>query len=414
MRRSRAGALLIWSALVLGGCGGDGDGGTGPTPPGDFTFERSFVPGGYLGTVYDASFAEATGGDEGPVSYSIGEGVLPPGLALAGTAITGVPTESGMHFFEIVATAGEETRSVVFAITISSNPRAGFNLFGLAGSDEIPPARIQDAIDFAFLRWESTLTGNLGTATVPGSWFGPSAPGGECIDGETVNGRVLEGIYLFVDIGVIDGTGGGDAVNTLGRAGPCLGFGPQGGPILTTVAQMVLDSEDLAALPGDRLRALVWHEIAHGVGIGTWWDTNGDLRDGGTDTPSFEGPAAVSEYNALLEGGAETSVPVEGSLEDGSNDTHWDEATFNAEIMTAISEIGAQPISRMTLASLQDGGYQVDLERADDFTLPLCSPDCPEPAPAAPGTARPVDVVLHPRAYVTPEGRVIALPRRSP
>lgn len=84
-----------------------------------------------------------------------------------------------------------------------------------------------------------------------------------------------------MDIGVIDGTGGGDAVNTLGRAGPCLGFGPEGGPILSSVAQMVLDSEDLAALSNARLAALVWHEIGHGIGIGTWWSANGHLEGSG-------------------------------------------------------------------------------------------------------------------------------------
>jgi len=411
--RVLCGVLLTTLAVV--GCGGDNDGGgTGPTPPAPLAFERSFLRGGFVGMAYATSFAAATGGT-GPVSYSLGEGALPPGLNLSGRSITGVPTEPGMHWFEVVATAGDETESVVFALTISNNGPAGFNLFALNGADEIPQPRIRTAIDDALERWESIVTGNLGPRTVPASWFGPSASGGECVEGELLNGRTLEDIYLFVDIGVIDGTGGGDAVNTLGRAGPCLGFGPQGGPILTSVAQMVLDSEDLTALSDTRLAALVWHEIGHGVGLGTWWSNNGHLQGAGTENPLYEGADALSEYNALLGGGgAAAGVPVEGSLGEGSDGTHWDEATFNAEIMTAISEIGPQPISRMTLASLQDGGYQVALEEADPYELPACSPDCPEPAPAEPGSPRAVDVVLPPPGYVTPDGRVIRLPRRAP
>jgi hypothetical protein len=97
----------------------------------------------------------------------------------------------------------------------------------------------------------------------------------------------------------------------------------------------------------------------------------------------------------------------------GTVDGHWREVTFNAEIMTGYLE-GAgvpQPISIMTVASLKDLGYTVDLGAADGYSLP-------GPAPAGIAALRTDarllldDVLDLPVAVFMPDGRIVVVPPR--
>jgi hypothetical protein len=52
----------------------------------------------------------------------------------------------------------------------------------------------------------------------------------------------------------------------------------------------------------------------------------------------------------------------------GSTCIHWDEVCFDNEIMTSVLDDGANPLSRVTIGSLEDLGYTVDYSAADSYT----------------------------------------------
>ena len=61
-------------------------------------------------------------------------------------------------------------------------------------------------------------------------------------------------------------------------------------------------------------------------------------------------------------------MPVENAGGSGSADAHWRETSFGNELMSSVLDLGGNPLSRITIASLSDLGYQVDLNQADQFT----------------------------------------------
>ena len=87
------------------------------------------------------------------------------------------------------------------------------------------------------------------------------------------------------------------------------------------------------------------------------------------------GPQAVQ--GCLFHGGAAKcpgNVPVEntGVVAGGTRDVHWRETTFRTELMTGfVSAAGTpNPLSRITIGSLTDIGYTVNLAVADSYTVP--------------------------------------------
>lgn len=99
----------------------------------------------------------------------------------------------------------------------------------------------------------------------------------------------------------------------------------------------------------------------------------------------------MSEYQTLLTTADQDadvdSVPIEdgrtdGDFDDfnpaedensgrGSIDSHWKIETFDQELMVfAIAPGETYPMSRMTLQSLADLGYSVNLTKAEDYALP--------------------------------------------
>ena len=55
-------------------------------------------------------------------------------------------------------------------------------------------------------------------------------------------------------------------------------------------------------------------------------------------------------------------------LEFGASCTHWEAVCFDNEIMTPLIDAGANPLSRVTVATLEDLGYTVDYKAADSYT----------------------------------------------
>jgi hypothetical protein len=63
-------------------------------------------------------------------------------------------------------------------------------------------------------------------------------------------------------------------------------------------------------------------------------------------------------------------VPVENLGGPGTRDAHWRETTFGNELMTGFLNPGSNPVSRLTIASLADLGYQVGFATAEPYSLP--------------------------------------------
>jgi hypothetical protein len=62
-------------------------------------------------------------------------------------------------------------------------------------------------------------------------------------------------------------------------------------------------------------------------------------------------------------------VPVENTGGPGTADAHWRESVFGNELMTGFVDAGANPLSRVTVGSMGDLGYSVNLTDADPYTL---------------------------------------------
>ena len=179
---------------------------------------------------------------------------------------------------------------------------------------------------------------------------------------------MIAGIGLVDDLRIeatapaIDGVGG-----ILGQAGPTA---VRTGSFIPATGIMQFDSADLAALEASgQLIDVILHEMGHVIGIGTIWDSLGLLLNGGTTDPRFTGANAIIQYNALL-GRNVVDIPVEGSAGPGTNDAHWRESDLDNELMTGFLNSGvANPISAITIGSLADLGYVVDLTAADAYPI---------------------------------------------
>lgn len=174
-------------------------------------------------------------------------------------------------------------------------------------------------------------------------------------------GRPIDDLVIDISAIAIDGEG-----NILGRATPTV-FRPGGLPCRGMVE---IDSADLADLESRNiLFDTVLHEMGHVLGIGVMWDQMGLL--GGTSAdPRFLGPQANAAYAGMV-GKKATKVPVEAGGGAGTALSHWRESTFVTELMTGwTQDAPPMPLSAITVGSLGDLGYQVNLAAADYYLPP--------------------------------------------
>ena len=73
---------------------------------------------------------------------------------------------------------------------------------------------------------------------------------------------------------------------------------------------------------------------------------------------------------SVREGTAPQAVPVENTGGPGTMNSHWRESVFMNELMSGFIAAPGNPLSRVTVASLQDLGYVVDLSAAEPYALP--------------------------------------------
>ncbi len=244
----------------------------------------------------------------------------------------------------------------------------------------------------AATRWEGVITADLANATV-------NKAANLCGQNEPAYSGTVDDVVIYANVGPRDGAGG-----VLASAGPCLVR--SGG--VTSYGVMNFDSADSS---GPDLYETILHEMGHVLGLGTLWTRFGltNYSSGCPAAPRYTGASARSEWNAL--GGA-GDVPVENGGGGGTACGHWDEETFNTELMTGYSEGSAsEPLSRMTAGSLQDMGYGVNKGAADPYSLPACSPTCSQVAPQMDGSLAEQEILLEPVGVSLPDGTIQRIPQ---
>jgi hypothetical protein len=297
----------------------------------------------------------ASGGDGASYSWEVVEGRLPSGLSLTGAGrIEGVPAAPDAATFVVEVRSGGLSARSTFTLQVVGPDAAAYRLTLFAVSD-LPPG-IQPHLDAAVARLEAAVVGNLPIVTMPEDFFAAGDCGGF---GWMMNGTSTDDLLIALNIESIDGPGG-----ILAQAAPC---GIRSQSRLPFVGVVILDADDIIPLRGtEMLTDIITHEIAHVLGFGALWELFGQLRGANTNDPRYTGAGAVAEYQAL---GGVGEVPVEDQGGEGTRDAHWRKNVFGPELMTGFLEPGGMPMSRVTVASLADLGYPVNLVAADDFAL---------------------------------------------
>lgn len=300
------------------------------------------------------------------------------GRRAGGVAVTFSVTGGGGSITGAAATTGSDGIARVGNWTLGSQPGTNeltaeaeglgtvvFHASGFASLFNVevrypngpPTPAQQQAFNRAAARWRSLIIGDL-----PDLAVNQGANGCHPAINETVDDLVI-----YAVLQPIDGEFG-----ILGQAGPCLVRSATG---LTIVGRMQFDTADLPRLETNgTLDAVILHEMGHVLGFGSLWTNFGLLADavgsGGTD-PHFLGADARTAFDQVGGAGyAGAKVPVANTGGPGSQDSHWRESVFAAELMTpVINGAGFNPLSRVTISSLADLGYATNPSGADAYTL---------------------------------------------
>jgi len=302
-----------------------------------------------------------------------------------------------------VVASGIAGNPVSFSATGIAAPSAGplFDIEIRFNPGSIPTAAQQAAYDAAEARWELIITGDLPNTVV-------NRPAGTCTSTTPVN-ETIDDLVIFVTLEAIDGPGG-----VLGSAGPCL---VRNGTLLPLAGSMRFDVADLANLEASGLLdEVILHEMGHVLGVGTLWGPLGLLVDpvsgGGTD-PHFVGTGALAAFNSVGGSGyTGPEVPVEAGGGPGTQDGHWRESVFDAELMTGWIDAGVNPVSLVTVASLGDLGYTINPGGAQAFNVTVKPSIVPRPGAGSPRFKLVGDLARVPLEVLTADGRTVGLIRR--
>ena len=241
-------------------------------------------------------------------------------------------------------------------------------------------------------RWEEVIRGDLRDVNFASNplnrWLG--SPMNATI---RVNDQV-DDLRIFVGVQPMD-------EEVMATGGPFLTRTGSGLPV---VAAFVLNPDVLEGwMPDDDLYALILHEMGHCLGFGTIWKQLGLLKNESVYNPSadtyFSGFQARQAFDQL--GGRAyrgPKVPVE---QDGSG--HWRTSVFGDELMISgwVWPYHA-PLSRITVASLADIGYEVNLDAADAYRVPSTTAAKPV-AETRPGC----QIIHQPIQVVAEDGRIV-------
>ncbi len=230
-----------------------------------------------------------------------------------------------------------------------------------------PTAAQQAMFTNAAARIRGVITGDLANVNSGTNFdISPCTPGATTTITETI-----DDVVIYVRIAPIDGQG-----QILASAGPCF-VRQQGGAnqLTTVIGTMQFDVADLGILREET----ILHEMLHVIGVGAMWpdampDGWGLVSGPGTTTPRYtgvNGRQGCQELNYPVT--CANTVPLEESQGTGTADVHWEEDVFDHELMTGFIETQPKdmPFSIMTVRSLMDIGYTVNLLNFDSYTKPV-------------------------------------------
>jgi hypothetical protein len=249
--------------------------------------------------------------------------------------------EAGTYFARITPWSSAQS-NYRFALNVvgsgGGNPTGQFQItLDMSGLTASQQTVFQQAVD----RWEQVIVGDLPDAVY--------------------QGRIVDDVLIDASAVAIDGVGG-----ILGQAGP----DAVRASWLPIHGIMQFDTADMANMEQNGiLFGVIMHEIGHVLGVGTVWRNLGLLVGAGTANPIFIGAQATAAYNQIF-GTSAQGVPVENSGGPGTRDAHFRESILDSELMTGYAEYGAMPLSRITIGSLADIGYQVNFAAADAYARP--------------------------------------------
>jgi len=302
------------------------------------------------------------------------------GKAIQGAAVTFTVTGGGGSLTSSVVTTGSDGVAAAGSWTIAAGANAvtasipgpfrvepvlfAANGVGAAYKIDlefltaISPTR-QAVFDSAAARWQRLIYND-----VPDINISPPIPPDVCYMGQPAIGGLIDDVRIHVILDSIDGPG-----TILGASAPC--FIRNAGK-LPVHGVMIFDTADVAILEAQGLfDEVILHEMGHVLGFGTIWRPAylGLLVDGGGSDPSFVGTLARTAFDRIggtaYTGGQK--VPVENTGGPGTADAHWRETVFGNELLTGYLDLGANPLSIVTVASMGDEGYLVNYAAADAY-----------------------------------------------
>lgn len=272
-----------------------------------------------------------------------------------GESLTVSDLSGGAHFVTLTATDSDGNTGTDRVGLLVEAPGFDIRVRFVDGLSDDRERIVRDAV----ARWEAAVTGDL-----PHHF-----PTGDQADACDTGEKGIDDLLVVVRVEDIDGSGG-----TLARAGPCLARTDASGNFTTPISGIVeLDRSDLG---NSQLETIVVHEVGHvlGIGIGALegWGSNRNLAD--SRDPYFGGSHADSAFREELDGQAYLSdgVPLENIGGAGTAGGHWRELNFETELMTGFLNPGVDnPLSVVSLAALEDIGFETDPGSAEPYGLPM-------------------------------------------
>jgi hypothetical protein len=340
-----------------------------------------------------------------PVTFTVTAGGGSLSLVAAHTDSSGV---AGGAIWRLGRSATAQTVTAVaanafhieFTATVASDYTAVVRFFG-----QSPTLEALNAFIAAADRVRATVIGDVPDIPVSTSNLAQSC--GLSYPQIAVT-ELVDDLLIYATVTSIDGPG-----NILAAAGPCI---IRLGGRSSVLGLVRLDADDLPTLIArGQLEDVIFHEMLHVVGFGVLWRQSNLIADRGTDDPRFTGVLGTAECVFL--GGAvicPSTIPVENTGGSGTADSHWRESVFDAELMTGFTEPEgkAMPLSTMTIQSLADMGYRVNVFASDPYTVPIPSSSSRLRTQLQVGSVSPMDEVLTPTVEVTPSGTLRPLPDR--
>ena len=304
-------------------------------------------------------------------------------------------------------TASLGTFAALASATVATSYAIDLRQYGATINGTIASA-VQVAFTSAAARLTAAVTGGVPSATIQNLSTTANACG---VSGQNPVSVSVPGVMIYYAVEPIDGVG-----RVLGSAFPCIARDNRG---LTVLGVMRFDDADIVGLVNTgRLNDVIMHEMLHVLGFGTLWTfvlPNLSVRAGTAQT-AFTGQNAISACVGMGGGIGVCldSIPLENTGGAGTADSHWRESVFRSELMTGFISGATRPLSAMTIASMQDLGYTVNMFGADATSVGTLLRSVSNPfALSAEAEGTPFGEILQPPRFIlNSAGQVTPIPSR--